>query len=551
MGDTPELSRAAIAEQLLITTHLSLWELLRRTADDNPEAAAVVSAGSALSYTQLVQLSTSCAVALEQMGIGHGSRVAYATPACPEWLVLHYALMRLGAVAVPLNTTMTADELRQILGEAACEHVIILEQAGVAGITERLRDIDSRLVHGARQVPSLPAIRTVTAARIGVDDPRDPSAFVYMFGRSSDRGTMLAAREPSASDLGYIVYTSGSTSRPKGAMLRQGAIAGTGSGGGMVLGLGPDDRFLAVLPPYHSATFTWITACHAVGASAHLVDATNASEMLDVIEHHRCTATIAVHTHLQRIMDASGFADRDCSSLRKIGTGGSPAFLAMLRQRFGVDHIYEQYACTESSGLTSLNRPSEPGGHGRPLPGIEIRIVDPATGRECAAGEPGEIRHRGWARFNGYVNLDDDIFADQYACSGDVGSLSSAGVLTYLGRYKMMIKTGGENVSEVEVETFLEAQIPGIEIAQVVGAPDPDWGEAVVAFVQFGNDARRLSADELKDRCRGKLAGFKTPKRFFRVEPGTWPVLGFGKIDKVQLRARAKELYPDGDAGQR
>ena len=184
-------------------------------------------------------------------------------------------------------------------------------------------------------------------------------------------------------------------------------------------------------------------------------------------------------------------------------------------------------------------------GNGRPLPGIDVRILDPETGRECKPDEPGEICFRGWCLFIEYLGMPDEMEksfdADGFFHSGDYGWLDEDGILYYRGRYKMMIKTGGENVAQREVEIFLEDTLSYLRHAEVVGVPDETWGEAVCAFVEY-TDGKERSREEMRALCKGKIANFKIPQYFITVPPGEWPMLGSGRMDKPGLQRRALEL---------
>jgi fatty-acyl-CoA synthase len=185
------------------------------------------------------------------------------------------------------------------------------------------------------------------------------------------------------------------------------------------------------------------------------------------------------------------------------------------------------------------------------LPGVEFKIVDPESGRTLPAGELGEICFRGWCRVLEYVDLPEEnaaaIDEDGFFHSGDYGMLDAEGYLHFRGRYKQMVKTGGENVSEREVEVFLEEHLEEVDFAQVVGVPDPVWGEAVVAFVTVA-DGADCDSDRLRRLCKGAIAGYKIPKRFIGMRAGDFPVLANGRPDKSALRRLAAEHHDGSSA---
>lgn len=541
---TAALDRQELTDRILANTHCSLWELLRRTARRVPDATAVCAGGEQLTYSELSLRALRSAAALSRAGVGRGTRVGYLLGPSTDWVVLHYALMRLGAIAVPLNPSAPARDVRAILTETRCE-VLVAGQVGIVDVREKLTEVGALADDQDEGVLGISTLRTMWQL-----DPLESevasTSRQFVFG-TTDGDALPVWSETAPSDLAYVIYTSGSTAAPKGAQLTHAGITGTGTGGGLTLGLEADDGFLGVLPPFHSAAYTWLTACHVLGATAHLVESSDPKAMLDEIEYHRVTAIIAVHTQLLRMLEHPTFAGRDLSALEVVGTGATDEFFARLSDELGVHRLVTQFASTESSGLTSLTEPAAyTHHHGRPLPGIELRVVDPEQELPCPVGVPGELRFRGWAQFAGYVSvpLPELIDVDGFFRSGDYGQLNADGTVTYLGRYKMMIKTGGENVSEFEVESFLENEFTEVELAQVVGVPDPEWGEAVVAYVQLRADQPHTVVDELGARCRGQIAGFKVPKRFVPVPAGQWPLLANGKIDKQALRAQAATEAP-------
>jgi fatty-acyl-CoA synthase len=221
-------------------------------------------------------------------------------------------------------------------------------------------------------------------------------------------------------------------------------------------------------------------------------------------------------------------------------------------------HAITCYALTEASNVVALGVLGSDYQHskyanGRPLPGVEVKIADYETGEPVPPDTAGEICFRGWNTMLGYHRLPKTarrVFDPEgYLHTGDYGWLDEQGWLYFRGRYAMMIKTGGENVSEIEVENFLMSECPGVKQAAVVGAPDPRWDEIVVAFVEFADHAEG-DLEKLRESCRGRLARYKVPKTIFRVAPGEWPVTPTGKIKKADLREWAQSRLKEGAVGQ-
>lgn len=530
-------------ERLLVNTHLTTWELLERAAATGPDQTAVVIDETTVTYAELQRRAAGVASRLHEFGVGHGTVVAFAMEPCLEWVALHYALGRLGAVALPLNYVYSPRELVYVLELARPDIVVAAAGATGVDIGERLAEARDELVaQDLRPIAtSLDHLAPIALSDSGGLDPADPT-YQRVFGENA-ASPGLPAFATRSDDPAYIVFTSGSTAAPKGALVPHRGLAGTGTSYAHGLRLTSEDRFLNMLPTFHVTGPSWLSTVHSVGAAIHLIGSFNPARALLEIEQGRCTSTFSFPTHFMKMLGDPSFAERDVRTLKRIGLGGSRSFWEHLHEHFELEHIVTVYGSTECSSLGSITVPAAiPDSHGYPLPGMEFRIVDPDTGTQMPPGEPGEICFRGWAMFLGYLGLDrSDAFDEEgFFHTGDFGHIDADGALHYRGRYKMMIKTGGENVAELEVEVFLEDELDIVEVAQVVGVPDPVWGEAIVAFVQLSGDAAEPpSTDELRDLCRGKIANFKIPKHFIVVEAEEWPLLPNTKIDKHALRERA------------
>jgi len=347
-------------------------------------------------------------------------------------------------------------------------------------------------------------------------------------------------------DPSYIIFTSGTTAFPKGAICPHRAFSGGATAYAATLKMTEEDRFVGMLPIFHLTGPVMLGAAHCVGAAIHLVGFFDTGRILDEIEKAHCTCTVGFPTNITKLMGDPTFSRRDLSSFQKVNIGGTASYHDHLREVWPMQILGQPYGSTECGGAVALTDPDDPdpvakrNANGSVLPGIEVKIVDPNTGQECAPGVAGDICYRGWCRFAGYLPAtapdDHSVDEDGFFHSGDYGHLDEAGHLYYRGRYKMMIKTGGENVSEVEIESFLEGEIEPIEVAQVVGVPDEVWGEAVFAFVQVRPGYENLTSDDLRDLCRGKIAGFKIPRQFVILDAGDWPLAASGKMDKPALR---------------
>lgn len=532
---------AALAADLLVNTQLSTWEMLWRTAQQVPDNAAIITGDTHISYRELAEQALRASAALAELGVANGSRVAFLFHPSPDWAVLHYALGRLGAIGVPINTSYMAAEL---------EHLFTLAQPELLITVDRFRDVDvaARLSPVAARFDSI--AETVV---LPVDDGWVVSSSERDRVFGPDGGPALGpASRVGGGDPAYIIFTSGSTAAPKPALIAHRGMVGAATGLQHALGLVPEDRFVASNPVFHTGGIVWnLTMPHLVGMTSCLVGVYETGKVLREMERSKITVMGAFDTKLTMMRNAPEYHTVDRSSVRKCNVGATGSFLRSVLPDWNWETVAQVYGSTESGGLGSITPRYETDpkvrydANGRPMPGMEFVIKDPETGQRCGPDEPGEICFRGWGTFLEYVGMlgatakafDDEGFFH----SGDYGFMDEAGNLYFRGRYKLMIKTGGENVSEREVEIFCEDSLEAVKFAIVVGVPDPLWGEAVVAFVELHEGATETS-DDLVEACRGRIANFKIPKRFFVVGEEDWPLLDSGRPDRHELRARAAAL---------
>ena len=481
-------SPQALAHDIDSNTRLSLWSMFQRSVERYAERAAVQMGDTGWSYVELHDRALRSAAALADLGVGKGTRVAFLFHAGPDWAVLHYALMRLGAVGVPINLAFEAQEIRHVLTVAEPELLFSVASFRGVDFAARLARVAPELVDGATSVPGLPSLRWVGIAPLDGDEQLDEShpAVAAVFG--ADGGPLAeAVGVADPEDPCYVIFTSGSTAFPKPALCAHRAFLGAATGFQHALLLGPEDRFLAMLPTFHVGGVTCVlTAPHLSGACADLMGAFDPERALATIARRRSTATVGFDTMWTKIIGSRTFAAADVSSLVKAVLACTPSYIDRLRTQWHFDLFTTTYGSTESGTLASMAPPwvedltLKSRANGRPLPGLDIKIVDPENGAPVSPGEPGEICFRGWCRVMEYVGMPDETAAaideEGFFHSGDYGAIDADGWLYFRGRYKQMIKSGGENVSEREVEVFLEEHLPVVEFAQVVGVPRRDLG---------------------------------------------------------------------------
>lgn len=514
-------------------------DMLDASVQAHGPSPAIVDGDRVIDFAELAGLRDGLAAALYERGVVDGTHVAVFMAKSWEYVVLLHALWSLGAVVAPLNTMWQADELGLALVESDAEVLVVGRFAGGRPIGTVIDDLS--LPWGSMVAdPRFPSLRQVIVA--GDTVAGNDSAFHLrsLIDAGSATPTPRSSRQE-----GLILFSSGSTDRPKGVVLRQDGLLGTAhyyySGG---LGVGTEDRFVSLGPYFHAGGIIQLLGCNITGAVHYLFDGVDVPRIVDVALRDECTAMTGFDPVLNRILDEF---DRRVARPPFTKVGCAPGTDSYERfVELGV-HPLMMYALSEGGNIVTLTSPAdfELGrmSNGRPLPGVTVTIRDPATGQEVPAGVEGEICFRGWNLFRGYYNLAPDQLGhevltddEHFFHTKDIGRIDAEGRLYYLGRYAYMIKTGGENVSAPEVERFLAETFPEVVTAAVVGVPDPDWGEAVIAFVELSTESPPLDEAVMRAACRGRIAGYKIPKRILEVGAGRWPMTESGKLLKTSLR---------------
>lgn len=479
-------------------------------------------------YRELAAEVHALAAGLREQGVGRDSRVAVVAGNVPEFLMLSLALAKLGAVSVPLNYRLTAGELRQLMERAAVEAVATVPE--FAPLT-------------AAATATLPQVR-----RYALEPIDDAGGWIDVRSLiAAHRGARVPDAELDDAALQRIVYTSGTTSLPKGVMLTHGNVNANMYAQIVELGLRADDRILNFAPLYHvGGTDLPGYAIWQVGGCMVLQRRFDPARVLTAIEAERITGMVVAATMLDMMRRAAETTRADLSSVRwLIFSQVSPALFKVARALFPNARLIEGYGLTETcSGLTYLDEAhmeTKPGSVGLPLVGVDVRVVDPA-GNDVGVGAEGEVVARGPKVSPGY--LDDpeataEAFRDGWFHTGDIGCFDEDGYLYIRDRLKDMIRSGGENMSSAEIENVL-ADHPKVLAVAVVGAPHPRWVEVPVAFV-VGRPG--LDAADLIEHARRRLGGFKVPKEIYLVEE--LPTNPSGKILKRSLREMRPRLTPD------
>ena len=475
-----------------------------------------------ITYGELEQMVLRTMALLRIKGVTPGDRVALQLPKCPAFVYLHLAIMRLGAISLPLNPGYPQRELAYFLEDA---EVRLLIAGGEA------RNVVLPLL---RQLPTLHE-----CVFVGCDGEDGFERLIAPY-QPADAAAIALPAGPDATCL--MIYTSGTTGRPKGAELTHGNLTANLASLHEAWGWRNDDVLLHVLPLFHihGLLVALHGALHA-GATALLMTRFEPGHALDLLVNRPCSVFMAVPTIHRRLVDAPAAAGVSLRHLRLITSGSDrlpDELFAQFEARFGV-RLLERYGMSEAGMILSnpLHGERRVGSVGLPLPGVAVRIVDPETEAPLPDGVVGEVQVRGANVCKGYWRQPEKSAAaftpEGWFRTGDLGVREADGYFTLKGRAKDLIISGGYNVYPPEVELVL-AEHTAVEASAVIGCPDAEWGERVVAIV-----ARRAGSrvDEagLIAHCRARLAAYKAPRRIIFVD--ALPRNALGKVQKAQLRS--------------
>lgn len=542
---------------------ISLGDLLLRAAERRPEADAAVFAHERATYAELSARARELARGLIGLGIGPGDHVGVMLPNGLHAVAAIHGIALAGAVVVPINTRYRAVELSFLVRDADLAAIVTSdESAGYADLPTLLGEALPGLVDApdpaALALDAAPSLRWVLSLGGGprpgaLDAPRLGDAAATVGEQEFERRRAgVRLRAPA-----LILYTSGTTARPLGCVLTHEAIVRCWMEVGRVFEMSAEDRLWAPCPLFHMGAVGPLLMC-AGNAATFVSDAWfEPGRALALLAAESPTILYPAYPPItQAVLTHERFRDTDLSRARAMLNVGPPDLLRQMQA--ALPHVTQLslYGLTEGGGAVTYNHLADPldvrvQTCGMPLPGSEVRIVDPDSRVPLAAGTDGEIEVRGVTVCEGYhgdhARTAAAFDADGWLATGDHGALDPAGRLIFLGRLKDMLKVGGENVAPAEVEEHL-ARHPAVKLAQVVGAPDARLGEVPAAFVEL-RPGHAATEEELLDHCRGQIARFKVP-RYVRFVTA-WP-LSATKVQKQPLRDRmAAELAAEaaGSAG--
>jgi fatty-acyl-CoA synthase len=507
---------------------------LRRIAAAHPDAEALVDAptGQRWTYAEFDADTDVLARGLIEAGLLAGDRVGTWAPNCAEWVLLQYATAKAGIILVNINPAYRSHELAYALRQSGVKVLVSAESfktSDYRGMIDQTR-------------PDLPDLRDVIYLGSAAWDAlfgagRAPGAA----GRQAEREAGLSFDDPI-----NIQYTSGTTGFPKGATLSHHNILNNGFFIGAGCRYTQNDRVCVPVPFYHCfGMVLGNLACTTHGACIVIqAPGFDPAQTLATVQAERCTSLYGVPTMFIAELALPNFADYDLSTLRTGIMAGSPCPVEVMKRVVSEMHMSEVTICygmTETSPVSTQTTADDDMERrvstvGRVHPHVEVKIIDPETGRVLPREAPGELCTRGYSVMLGYwdepAKTAEAIDAARWMHTGDLAVIDAAGYLNIVGRIKDMVIRGGENVYPREVEEFLYAH-PAIEDVQVIGVPDVKYGEELCAWVKLRPGAE-LTEDDVRQYCQGKIAHFKVP-RYIRFT-GEFPMTVTGKVQKFKMR---------------
>lgn len=544
---------------------MTIGDLIDRRADELATQEAVVYScypefGDVLSirwtYQDYRDRANAVAKGLLALGLAKGDHIAVWATNLPQWLLLAMAAAKAGLVLVTINPLLQAAEAEYILKQGDVQALFFMAQVRTY---DHLMTVRSLITPGARpgEVTSerLPRLRFVCLMEMPPADLLSqqgwrPALLDEMTAQGSRVSDEFLSRRQSAVtplDPTMIMYTSGTTGSPKGAILTHRGLLNNAWLMAQQWRLGQTDRYCTPMPFFHvGGCVGSMLAALAAGCALHPLLAFDPVKLLQINSRERCTFSGGTPTMLAAILQHPDFKQYDLSSLKQVLCGGAPVPVALVQQihaRIGAE-LTIGYAQTETSCTITQTRPDdsferEATSCGVPLPHTEIKIVDPATGKTVPCGERGEICTRGYLVMAGYYKMPEKtaetIDPEGWLHTGDLATMDASGHVNIVGRVKDMVIRGGENLYPAEIEAIL-IRHPKVADVQVVGVPDAFFGEELLAVV-IPRAAEPLTEQELREYCQGQISHQKIPRYFQFVE--SYPMTASGKVRKFVLREMA------------
>lgn len=537
---------------------ITLGQLLDEAVNDYPdnEAVVYVDRDYRLTYEEFSEFVDGLARGLMALGVKKGEKVAIWATNVPHWVAFQFATARIGAVLLTVNTYYKDHEIAYLLKQSECENLVIIDGFRDTDYVQTIYGLIPELKshpRGYLKSSEFPCLRRLIF--LGHEKHRG----MYSLPEVTALGETVASADYAARkdsvdphEVVNMQYTSGTTGFPKGVMLTHYSIVNNGFWIGEHQKLTPEDRICLPVPLFHCfGCVLGVLAGVSHASTLVILEGFNPLLVMTAVETEKCTALYGVPTMFIAVLEHRSFEKFDFSSLRTGIMAGSPCPIQVMRQVIDKMHMKDITICyglTEASPVITQTRTDDDIQKrvetvGRPMPEIQVRLVDPDTGLEVPSGEQGEVCCRGYNVMKGYYNMPEEtastIDQDGWLHSGDMGVMDNDGYLMITGRLKDMIIRGGENIYPREIEEFLYT-MDGVQDVQVVGVPSQKYGEEVGAFIVL-KQGSNLEPEDVKDFCRGKIARYKIPKHVAFVDD--YPMTASGKVQKFKLRELAAEYF--------
>ena len=526
--------------------------LLNQAADRFGPREALMYEGRRWTFAEFRVEVDRVARALINLGVQPGDKVSLWMPNRAEWLFLFGAIAKIGAVIVPINTRFRTGDMEYLVQHSDSTVLILMDRSGPVDYLDMLREVAPEVDTGDAadlRPKTFPALRNIVV--LGETRPQGAVGWDAMLaGADEVPASELAQREAAVSpdDTFLLMYTSGTTGFPKGVMHCHNPIR-TITDAANRMAISSRDVILMYLPLFHcfglyeGPLMSWLT-----GARVVLTTMFDAGEVLSLLESERATVMDGFDTHFFDLTHHPDIDRIDRSSLRTIllavGMASSEPTARLTQEKLCPS--LSAWGMTEvgvGATRTFLDAPIDDRcvESGHPLPGYEFKVIDPDTGETLPPSTMGELCVRGYALMQGYYKRPDAtaeaIDADGWLHTGDVATIRDDGSVRFMGRYKDMLKVGGENVDPTEVEAFL-LEHPAVNKVQVIGVPDPRLAEVACACVVV-EPGQAITDADLDSFCRGKMASFKIPRHLVVMDD--YPMTSSGKVQKYLLRQMAAE----------
>ncbi|MFT4566730.1 MAG: fatty-acyl-CoA synthase [Saprospiraceae bacterium] len=542
---------------------ITIGDSFDQSVSEFPDHEAVVSIHQSirLTYSELKSKVDQCARALIALEIEKGDRVGIWSPNCVEWLIVQIATAKIGVILVNINPSYRLHELEYALHQSGCKAIVAAGNFKHSDYSQMIRDLVPEIMESkdkglvSRKLPELRYVISLSA--------KEQEGFIMWEAFLTEGSTIdvseLVERQSSLTfdEAINIQYTSGTTGHPKGATLSHHNILNNGYLVAQIQSFNPEDRLVIPVPLYHCFGMVMGNlGCITHGATIiYAGPSFDPEEVLSAIQEEKATALYGVPTMFYAELHHPNFHMYDMSSLRKGVMAGSlcpSELMKRVNQEMNISDMQIAYGMTETSPVSTQTRQDTPFDKrvstvGSIMPHTELKVINPETKQVVPIGEKGELCTRGYCVMLGYWN-DPGMTAEaideaRWMHTGDLATIDEDGYVSIVGRIKDMIIRGGENVYPKEIEEFLAGH-EAIENVQVVGLPDPKFGEEICAWIQLRKDTI-LSEEDVKQYCKYQISHFKVP-RYYRFV-NEFPMTVTGKIRKVEMRKQMIEALGLGD----